>query len=90
MIIGDAKGFFLLLNLKSVDSIGKRYPKGNTLFTCIFENKFKSFDEYLLSLRSNYRRRISIAQKRGKALIIVFMNTTCYAGGSKKLIAMSR
>lgn len=64
------KGFFLLLNLKSVDSIGKRYPKGNTLFTCIFENKFKSFDEYLLSLRSNYRRRISIAQKRGKALII--------------------
>ena len=69
------KGFYLLLNLKSIDSIDKRYPKGNTLMTCIFENSFKSFEDYILRLRSNYRRRINIALKRGKSLIIRKINS---------------
>lgn len=69
------KGFFILLNLKSIDSIDKRHPKGNTLWTCVFENKFKSFEDYVLKLRSNYRRRIRIAQKKGKSLIIRKINS---------------
>jgi len=69
------KGFFILLNLKSIDSIDKRHPKGNTLCTCVFENRFKNFEDYILRLRSNYRRRISIAQKKGKSLIIKRINS---------------
>lgn len=64
------KGFFLLLNLKNVDSIDKKYPRANTLLTCVFTNRFNSFEDYLLSLRSNYRRRISIAKQKGKSLVI--------------------
>ncbi|TYQ14880.1 UNVERIFIED_CONTAM: hypothetical protein Cloal_1269 [Acetivibrio alkalicellulosi] len=79
------KGFFLLLNLKDVNSINKKYPTGYTLWTCIFENRFESFDHYILSIRSNYRRRIAIAQKKGSCLIVRKINCKDYDDRLHKL-----
>ena len=63
------RGLFLMLNLKAdkIDIKGK-VAVGKTLPSCVFENKFKSFDEYLKALRSSYRRRIKIALDNGKKL----------------------
>ncbi len=46
------------------------YRSGKTLPNCIFYNDFKNFDEYLSSLRSQYRRRINIALNKGEKLKI--------------------
>lgn len=63
------KGIFLILNDdEQLESNNKR--SGNTLPTCIFKNKFSNFKDYLNSLRSQYRRRIKIALKKGENLKI--------------------
>jgi len=59
------KGLKIILN---GDSPFKR--GGRTLSTFIFKNNFSTFDEYLNSLRSPYRRRIKKALKYRERLII--------------------
>nr|WP_312579862.1 hypothetical protein [Sedimentibacter sp.] len=54
--IGRRKGLKILLNGNSEFENG-----GRTLSTFVFENKFTSFDRYIDSLRSPYRRRIKKA-----------------------------
>lgn len=63
------KGLFLFLNddiLYSQES----YRSGKTLPNCIFYNDFNSFEDYLSSLRSSYRRRLKLALNKGIELNI--------------------
>ena len=66
------KGLFLILNLQDTDlpSKGNKIAIGKTLPSCIFKNDFHSFDDYMLALRSTYRRRINIALEKGKSIIV--------------------
>jgi hypothetical protein len=57
------KGLFLVLNIEKKPDY-KDAATGETLGNCIFENKFTSFEEYLSSMKSGYRRRINIALKK--------------------------
>jgi len=69
-------GLKLVLNVKEpiqIDGI----TVGNTLPTCIFVNDFKSIDEYMLSLRSSYRRRINTAIKNCEDLIVEQLDGKC-------------
>jgi hypothetical protein len=50
------KGFVLALNLKELPS--GFYASGNTLPTVVMTNHFASWDDYIASLRSRYRRRL--------------------------------
>lgn len=66
-----SRGLFLMLNLKSKEiDVKRKVALGLTLPSCIFYNRFASFDDYLNALRSNYRRRIKIALEKGKNLKI--------------------
>lgn len=59
------KGLKIILNGDSPFKGG-----GKTLSTFVFENRFSSFNEYLNSLRSPYRRRINKALNAREKLII--------------------
>lgn len=63
--IKKIKGCKLVLNAKSVVK-DKDITVGETLPSCIFKNDFETTDEYIHSLRSNYRRRINKAISRCK------------------------
>lgn len=56
------KGPVLILNTKE-HRPHKDFALGQTLPTCVFQNRFKTEDEYLCALRSHYRRRIKLAIK---------------------------
>lgn len=74
--IKTIRGPKLVLNVKEpiqVDNI----TVGNTLPTCIFVNDFKNIDEYILSLRSSYRRRINKAIKSCEDLEIEQLKGKC-------------
>lgn len=61
------RGLFLVLNLDAPcpePSVGG----GETLGTCLFSQSFSSLEDYLGALRSPYRRRLNIAQKKAEAL----------------------
>jgi len=62
------KGLFLALNLSEEPNLP--IARAQTLASCIFDNKFSSFDSYLTALRSGYRRRILAALEKGKTLTI--------------------
>ena len=51
------KGFVLVLNLKEQPQTGS-YASGNTLPTVVMTNHFTALDDYIVSLRSRYRRRL--------------------------------
>ncbi|MDR0469160.1 MAG: GNAT family N-acetyltransferase [Peptococcaceae bacterium] len=61
-------GLALLLNLESTHGLPAQAAVGETLCSCIFYNRFSSFEEYERSLRSGYRRRIHIADAKGADL----------------------
>jgi len=62
------KGLFLILNISPAQKLPKSAIVGLTLSSAIFLNKYKTFTEYMNSLRSNYRRRLKIAMQKGKPL----------------------
>jgi hypothetical protein len=51
------KGFFLILNLDP-NHIVENMIRGKTLPTIILKNQFQSWEDFIHSLRANYRRRI--------------------------------
>ena len=61
------KGFVLILNLKEKPSIQSN-ASGNTLPTILLSNKYSNWQEYLASLRSNYRRRLNQINQANKDL----------------------
>ncbi|WP_051188669.1 GNAT family N-acetyltransferase [Proteocatella sphenisci] len=64
-ILKSLSGLSLILN-----SDKKFINGGKTLSSFVFKNQFSDYDTYLNSLRSSYRRRIKIAQEKGKNLNI--------------------
>lgn len=73
--IKTIKGAKLILNVEDKKTY-KSYLRGHTLPTCIFKNDFKTFEDYLNSLRSSYRRRINNAIKACKNIEIEYNNDT--------------
>lgn len=62
-ILNKMKGIKILINIQKEELDG--FSKGNYLPICIIENRWKTWDEYLKSMRANYRRRINQALKKG-------------------------
>lgn len=60
--IKSIKGAKLVLNAKTPFAL-KGMTVGETLPTCVFENRFETAEDYLRALRSQYRRRIKLAAK---------------------------
>lgn len=60
--IKNIKGAKLVLNVEENLQI-EGMTVGETLPTCILENRFETMQEYMDSLRSRYRRRIRLAEK---------------------------
>ncbi len=61
--VKSIKGIKLVLN--AYEKINnKAYIVGETLPTCVFKNNFQTIDEYMLALRSSYRRRIKLAMDK--------------------------
>lgn len=65
------KGPKMLMNIGDYNPKG--WAKGITCPKCIFYNRFNTFDEYLNSLRSNYRHRYKKAFEKSKALTIEYL-----------------
>lgn len=57
-IYNKEKGLVLFLNLESITNENK-ISTGTTLPTIVLRNKFNSWNEYISSLRSGYRRRLN-------------------------------
>lgn len=62
-VLNQMKGIKILINIgeENLDN----FSKGHYLPICILENKWKTFEEYLDSMRASYRRRINQALKKG-------------------------
>lgn len=67
--IKTIKGAKLVLNVEEKISMAEM-TVGETLPTCIFENHFATTRDYLESLRSQYRRRIRLAEKNCKDIVV--------------------
>lgn len=70
--IRGIKGFTLALNLEDGDAEG--FATGLTCPKCILDVRWKSFDEYVASLRSDYRSRMKKILKRSEALRLRFID----------------
>lgn len=65
-------GYKIFLNLPDIELSG--YAKGLTCPKCILNVKWKTFDEYMNSLRSNYRYRFRKALKKAAPLKLRYLN----------------
>lgn len=74
------KGLKILVN----GNEGFKTP-GRTLSTFCFENKFASFDDYLQSLRSPYRRRLKKALGRREEMLIKKFDRSDFSEAHYKL-----
>jgi len=72
-IFKKEKGIVLFLNLKNIPETDNAW--GKTLPSVIMTNRFRSVDDYLLALRSEYRRRLKLINKSSDKLI--FEKKTC-------------
>lgn len=66
-VLNKMKGIKIIINTKQ-NEVLKHFAQGDYLPICILENKWKSFEEYLKSMRSNHRRRINQALKKGEEI----------------------
>lgn len=55
---------------KEALEVARSFTVGETLPTCMFENRFTSVEEYLGAFRSNYRRRINLAKAACQDIVI--------------------
>ena len=63
-VLHDMKGIKIIINTDKHESLDG-FAKGHYLPVCIVDLKWKTFDEYLKSLRSSYRYRYKKALKKG-------------------------
>lgn len=70
-VLHKMKGIKIIINVDKEELKG--FTKGHYLPICVMENKWKTFDEYVKSMRSNYRRRINQALKKGSAIKYEFL-----------------
>ena len=66
-IFEQENGLILALNLTE-KPINNSNANGKTLPTIVFENQFADWNEYLSSLRSNYRRRLKLINQQNENL----------------------
>lgn len=64
------KGLFLILNIEKEQRIPDGMTRVRTLGTCVFRQRFQTFEEYMGALRGGYRRRIKQALKKGAELTL--------------------
>lgn len=69
-IYSDVEGLKLSLNLRDIKYLHNSTIRGNTLPTVIVLNKFANWDDYLKSLRYDYRRRIGIIMSKTHEIVI--------------------
>jgi hypothetical protein len=69
-IFNNEKGFVLFLNLDE-KPLHETNATGKTLPTIILKNSFKSWEEYLVHLRSDYRRRLQKITKTGSGTELI-------------------
>ncbi len=70
--IRGLKGYKIFLNLPDMELNG--YAKGLTCPKCVLKIRWSSFDEYMDSLRSNYRYRFRKALKKAAPLKLRYLN----------------
>ncbi|MDP3916307.1 MAG: GNAT family N-acetyltransferase [Bacteroidota bacterium] len=70
----NEKGFVLFLNLDE-KPLHETNATGKTLPTILLKNTFKSWEEYLVHLRSDYRRRLQKITKTGSGTELI--KTAC-------------
>lgn len=75
------RGFLLALNLASENQVPRGIAAARTLPTLTLEHSFSSWDEYLKTIRADYRRRIRNIVDRSQQL--KFRQQTC-AGFSRE------
>ncbi len=68
-ILKKLKGWSAIINLEKTSKF-KGFSSGFTCPRCILDIKWKSFEEYLRSLRSGYRRRYNIAFAKSAPLTL--------------------
>ncbi len=71
--IRGLKGYKIFLNLPDMELNG--YAKGLTCPKCVLKIRWSSFDEYMDSLRSNYRYRFRKALKKAAPLKLRYLNS---------------
>lgn len=71
--IRGLKGYKIFLNLPDLELNG--YAKGLTCPKCVLKIRWSSFDEYMDSLRSNYRYRFRKALKKAAPLKLRYLNS---------------
>ena len=71
-VLTKMKGIKILINIQDEELNG--FAKGTYLPICILENNWKTWDDYLDSMRANYRRRINQALKKGKDIEYELLN----------------
>jgi len=69
-------GLNLALNLKNTTGISRSMIVGNTLPLIIIKRSFADWDDYLNSLRADYRRRVHLIEE--KSCELKFSNTSCF------------
>lgn len=65
-ILSKMKGIKILINIQDEELNG--FAKGHYLPICVINNRWNSWDEYINSMRSSYRRRINQALKKGEVI----------------------
>ncbi len=71
-VLNSMKGIKILINIGEEELEG--FTKGHYLPICVLENRWNTFEEYLDSMRSGYRRRINQALKKGKDIRYVTLD----------------
>ena len=74
-ICSQERGLKLALNIDSPEDAPRNMFAGHTLPVIKFKNDFSSTDEYLKSLRSDYRRRLDLINKKSSTL--QFTQSSC-------------
>jgi hypothetical protein len=70
-VLNKMHGIKIIINVGEEELDG--FAKGNYLPICTLENRWSSFDEYLSSMRSSYRRRINQALKKSENIEFEFL-----------------
>lgn len=74
-VCSQERGLKLALNIDSVEGAPRNMFAGHTLPAIKFNNHFSSTDDYLKSLRANYRRRWDLINKKSQD--IQFAQSSC-------------
>lgn len=70
-VLRKMRGIKIIINVDKEELEG--FAKGHYLPICVLENRWNTWEEYLGSMRANYRRRIKLALEKGKQIEYVLL-----------------